>query len=575
MKTSLVVGGILFCSTVQADVVNVVLLAGQSNASGRASIDELPASPFDSEIEFYYDTDITGASTRVDSGGEFVPFEPPGSTFGPEKALGRTLTHQGVENLAIVKVTRGGTNLRTDWEKGNTSGDQLYDLLIDTAGEAFAAIEERGDTVNIIGFVWQQGESDAGNERNNPGNYQSNLTQFISDVRTDLNQPELPFLIGGVIEAGREELYAAQQATAAAVDNAEFITSTQTVAFDVTTHFDGRSQRWLGTRFARTLTASDQFIEFEQPQFDVGGIDGQNGWRSGDPAENLVVSTYSSGRYVAGQAAGHVDSGGTERFGTLSVVPTFGNSISASFFAGDAEDHDLDGVSDYDDEGDADSTVRLFGWADDSNGDGIFGNTDARSVGIGLDNDGTIGLRTADGPEISTGIAYELDNWYQLTLTWSDADDEGDRLVALYAEDLTGEALLNNGEPIYTAELTSEQFGDDPSTWVGTAVRATRGLIDNIQFSTSDSILDGDYNGDGVVDNADFTVWRDTLGSGGELQNDFTTGVNLDDYSRWRRNFGASLPAAAVSTAVPAPSSTVLLAISFVGALVRRQDKPT
>jgi hypothetical protein len=54
----------------------------------------------------------------------------------------------------------------------------------------------------------------------------------------------------------------------------------------------------------------------------------------------------------------------------------------------------------------------------------------------------------------------------------------------------------------------------------------------------------GDFNNNGVVDAADYVLWRD----GGTLQNDPTPGVQAADYAVWRANFGktgGSLNAAA------------------------------
>ena len=44
----------------------------------------------------------------------------------------------------------------------------------------------------------------------------------------------------------------------------------------------------------------------------------------------------------------------------------------------------------------------------------------------------------------------------------------------------------------------------------------------------------GDYNNNGVVDAADYVLWR----NGGTLQNDPTPGVQPGDYAVWRANFG-------------------------------------
>jgi hypothetical protein len=49
----------------------------------------------------------------------------------------------------------------------------------------------------------------------------------------------------------------------------------------------------------------------------------------------------------------------------------------------------------------------------------------------------------------------------------------------------------------------------------------------------------GDYNNDGAVDAADYTTWRDNLGTSNTLPNDTTPGtVTQDDYTVWKNNFG-------------------------------------
>jgi hypothetical protein len=48
----------------------------------------------------------------------------------------------------------------------------------------------------------------------------------------------------------------------------------------------------------------------------------------------------------------------------------------------------------------------------------------------------------------------------------------------------------------------------------------------------------GDYNENGVVDAADYVVWRNSFPGTTSLPNDDTPGVGQDDYTRWRQNFG-------------------------------------
>lgn len=72
--------------------------------------------------------------------------------------------------------------------------------------------------------------------------------------------------------------------------------------------------------------------------------------------------------------------------------------------------------------------------------------------------------------------------------------------------------------------------------------------------------LAGDYNSDGVVDAADYTVWRNSVGSvGANLPADGNgdAKVDADDYSIWKDNFGQPELGVALQagvTAVPEPA---------------------
>ncbi len=91
--------------------------------------------------------------------------------------------------------------------------------------------------------------------------------------------------------------------------------------------------------------------------------------------------------------------------------------------------------------------------------------------------------------------------------------------------------------------------------------------------------LAGDYNDDGVVDAADYTVWRDTLGqTGGNLAADGTGPggtpdgvVDTLDYDFWRANYGQSTGSGALAgAAVPEPAAWLLSVGSLVMCLYGR-----
>ena len=74
--------------------------------------------------------------------------------------------------------------------------------------------------------------------------------------------------------------------------------------------------------------------------------------------------------------------------------------------------------------------------------------------------------------------------------------------------------------------------------------------------------LAGDYNDDGIVDAADYTVWRDALASGAPLLNETASLGTVDsaDYDAWKTHFGEQAGTGAGSFAsVPEPASFMLL----------------
>ncbi len=87
----------------------------------------------------------------------------------------------------------------------------------------------------------------------------------------------------------------------------------------------------------------------------------------------------------------------------------------------------------------------------------------------------------------------------------------------------------------------------------------------------------GDYNLDGVVDGADYTVWRDGL-TAIAADGDFDGDTDAADYEVWRANFGKSLTPLTLasppqsSIAAPEPASvTALLSAAFL--LTARRSK--
>jgi arabinogalactan endo-1,4-beta-galactosidase len=147
--------------------------------------------------------------------------------------------------------------------------------------------------------------------------------------------------------------------------------------------------------------------------------------------------------------------------------------------------------------------------------------------------------------------------------------DDGEGVLWWYPEGVTV-----SGNSIYNGGATA-LFDSNNSACNG-------GGSNHCALPALDAMNVGDYNRDGVVDAADYTVWRDTLGSTTDLRangvnSHGSTGViDQTDYQYWLDHFSgpAASPGAGSSAAVPEPTTLALLlaaaAIAIGGRLIQR-----
>lgn len=122
-----------------------------------------------------------------------------------------------------------------------------------------------------------------------------------------------------------------------------------------------------------------------------------------------------------------------------------------------------------------------------------------------------------------------------------------------------GRGMFDNGVTDWSDALIDEVRVSD------TALLPTDFL-----FVTTPGGVNGDYNGNGIVDGADYSVWLANLGASialpGEDPAAATPGlVDLEDYSFWKSQLGNSSASASGSVPEPAGLALLYIAIGVIG----------
>ncbi len=237
------------------DVVDVYILAGQSNMDGYSVYTGLPPAwrEGDDAVPLYW------------SGwGTFRPDAPAsygGAAYtGPEVAIGQTLAAAG-RHVALVKHAVGGTDLYAYWYPGATHDDATagpgWTTLMTTMAGATTELDAAGTPWRWAGFVWMQGESDALVDYEAAA-YQDNLTHLLARVREETATPDLPAYIGLIAcqdLCGYLDTVRTAQANVVAAD----VNATAVETIDLTRnvydpwHYDGPGGRQLGSRFGEAI----------------------------------------------------------------------------------------------------------------------------------------------------------------------------------------------------------------------------------------------------------------------------------------------------------------------------------
>ena len=275
---------------VEAKTVKVFILAGQSNMEGKAANSLLEHQATDPKTKGLFAHLRKDGKWRVRddvfikflsrSGGLTIGYGSPNKT-GVELEFGNAMGDHFDEPVLLIKAAWGGHSLyqkfrppsaglpseadlqkeleqaqqrvRNNNEKNNRNNPlPTMDVIKESYGSSYrnmmSDIREtfedyetifpslKGKRLELAGFVWFQGFNDMFGETA-PGEYESNMKNFINDVRKDLQAPKLPFVIGALGQNGSKPaqggMLQVQNAQLAMNDVPEFKGYIKTIRTDI------------------------------------------------------------------------------------------------------------------------------------------------------------------------------------------------------------------------------------------------------------------------------------------------------------------------------------------------------
>lgn len=269
---------LLLCTAAAA--APVYIIAGQSNAIGQGRVSNLAPEHLsqvepDPSADYSFSTaarrTILRGGVAAYNTGSLVELGPVGGRFGVEIGLLDGLQAAGVHDPFVIKFAAGGARLATDFLPGSANRELFYDQMISFIKSEMSAFEaSTGERAELAGLFWLQGESDATLGGTFTTSYQSNFSNLISSIRSDLSSPDLDVIFvpldesGGVVN-GTAEQNAEYQANTVSINNgieALSLTDDNLFVADSTTrlsrfdhvHFDEQALLDLGNSLATVIS---------------------------------------------------------------------------------------------------------------------------------------------------------------------------------------------------------------------------------------------------------------------------------------------------------------------------------
>lgn len=312
---------------------DIIVIAGQSNAAGSGEPFSAALDPETPTIDQY------GAKVRtIRPASEPLDMVNATTGMGPGLQFARWYASQLTpgRKVLIVPAAKGGTRLCSDtgesW-RATRPTPSLYAAAIEQTQEAIMAAGP--GTHRVVTVLWLQGEADSA-QSTSPATYRTDLDNLIDAFRADLDDPNLPFIIGPMVhEWVANGSTGAPAGTAAQIRDVQadtpnrkprtgYVPATADMPHDPddVIHWPGPAQRIIGRRMAHEWQRVNAGGATEAPSDDTGWvnvdwlstlngltIDAQQARRVGSLVHYRLTGTISATGSNVGYAAGAVTAG--------------------------------------------------------------------------------------------------------------------------------------------------------------------------------------------------------------------------------------------------------------------------
>lgn len=240
---------------------DVYLMIGQSNMAGRGEMTDS-------------DKDIIPGVYILDDRDSIVPASAPLNIYStvrkkkeiqgvnPATSFCRVVAEKTSRKILLVVNARGGTSIER-WMK-NYKGVVRYSAKVDGPerdGMLIPSLYEEAvrrariamQYGQLKGILWHQGESNS--DENASKRYLLQLNRFVTDLRSDLNAPDVPFVAGEIYVGYKNAVYFNKQIRKISrkIDNAYCVSSKGCTSNPDHLHFSRDGQILLGKRYAAII----------------------------------------------------------------------------------------------------------------------------------------------------------------------------------------------------------------------------------------------------------------------------------------------------------------------------------